>query len=250
MSAIMFNKAVHINNNNGVALFESGRFEEAKDTFESSLAMMRSTMTEAGNEEKAFPNQHVVSKEKSNEIIWSEIPVQAASVGAKRNRQRDSCSVTSAGYCFQRAIIMQPTATRRTAAEYGEESSAVIYNLAVTHHCMAIEKNSDIMLKQALQFYKIAHKVITHKRCKRSRSRCGILMVIMNNLGQLHHVHMLEFDVAQRCFQRLLVGLQIEDRCCGTKQRRPTVQNGFNDDDIRGFMLNVMLERPTLSAAA
>jgi hypothetical protein len=243
-SSVTFNKAVNANNH-GVASFESGRFEEAKDTFERSLTMMREAIMEASKETLLLPIRRSAPNNSSEELNWSEMPNRVShSAGCKRPRgDHISCS---SSFFFQRAIIMEPT-IRRSADEYGEETSAVVYNLALACHCMAIEQNSDAMLKRAVQFYKIAHSIFVHRSGGQARpkDKSGMVMVIMNNLGQLHYDRMLEYNIAERCFQRLLNGLRGEQQRCG----KPT-RNGFGEEDFRGFMLNVMLERPLLSAAA
>lgn len=243
-SSVTFNKAVNANNN-GVASFESGRFDEAKGTFEKSLTMMREAILEASKEALLLPRRRRAPSNANEEFHWSEMPTRVSHPAGFKRPRGDHISCSSS-FFFQRAIIMEPT-IRRSADEYGEETSVVVYNLALTCHCMAIENNSDAMLKRAIQFYKIAHSIFVHRSGgqARAKDRSGIIMVIMNNLGQLHYDRMLEYNIAERCFQRLLNGLRGEEQKCG----QPT-RNGFGEEDFRGFMLNVMLERPLLSAAA
>jgi hypothetical protein len=243
-SSVTFNKAVNANND-GVASFESGRFEDAKDTFERSLAMMREAIMEASKESLLLPIRRSAPSKSSEEFHWSEIPNRVSHAGCKRPRgDHISCS---SSFFFQRAIILMETTIQRSAEEYGEETSAVVYNLALACHCMSTEKNSDAMLKRAVQFYKVAHSIFVHRSGgqPRPKGKRGMIMVIMNNLGQLHYDRMLEYTIAERCFQRLLNGLRDEEQQCGKHTR-----NGFGEEDFRGFMLNVMLERPLLSAAA
>mmetsp|Transcript_4734 Transcript_4734/g.7866 ORF Transcript_4734/g.7866 Transcript_4734/m.7866 type:complete len:244 (-) Transcript_4734:36-767(-) len=243
MSSVTFNKAV-ITNSKGVTLIESGRFEEAKETFEISLALMREAILDAGKD-RILPTKRAASKRRSDCFRWSEIPKRSSSATSRRRRgDHISCSTS---FFFQRAVIVEQPKVRRSANEYGEGTTAVVYNLALACHCMAIEQNSDAMLKRAVQFYKIAHSIFMHKTktSPRSKDTCGMIMVIMNNLGQIHYDRMLEFNIAERCFQRLLTGLRGEESVDDEQTR-----NGFSADDFRGFMLNVMLGRPLLSAAA
>lgn len=259
-------KAIYANNNKGSALFEAGRFDEAKHAFQQSLELIRdaAVLLRQANNKKASSRHRDLPKGGSVSFYWSEIPVRISSVesktisGAQNNppvAQLSPC----ASFIFRRATIMiEPTSFRTRAAEYRAETFAVVYNLALVCHCMAIEQNSDVLVKQAIRFYKLALQNAT--QCPRGNTtsslserkhddKSGMIMAIMNNLGQLYFDYMLDFDIADHCFQQILVALHGE-QVLVDERGEDTTENGFNKEDISGFLRNIILERPLLSAAA
>ena len=221
---ITFTKAVNANNV-AVTMFESSRFEAAKETFQLSLGMMRNAMIDTT--EESLSARRVRCSKRSNVFTWSDIPATEQS----RNDQ-------FASYVFRR-VIRVSSGDLLASVDNTEVIAAAVFNVALCCHILAMEKNTATMLKHAMQFYRIVPRVLMHGRSKKepvSKNGTMIMTAILNNLGQIHFDCLMEYEVAGLLFEKLRRKLDNDD--------------SFDREDYRGFVLNVMLDRPLLSAAA
>ena len=262
MSNITFTKAINVNND-GVRLFEHGQFEAAKEQFELSLSKMREAVLQANKEAQPLKrktrNSALASYGSSSSIglfHWSETPSHTTNQydvdapGSKKAAAPYAAAMyndLTASFIFRRVVIISPPVGRCTPDQHAEEISAVLFNLALSYHLIAVSTPNaeSSMLKRAIQFYRISHSVHAHRR--KSKKDCcsssnSMIVAILNNLGQLHFDRLLEYEIAGSFFRQLLMRLRNKNECDGTI--------GFETTDFRGFMLNAMLEPPQLSAAA
>lgn len=223
---ITFIKAVNANNA-AATMFESSRFEEAKEAFQFALGMMRSAMFDTTAE--SVSARRVRRSKRSIVLNWSDIPATEQS----RNDQ-------FASYVFCRVIRISSSGDLLASVNHTEVIAAAVFNVALCCHILAIEKNSALLLKHAMQFYRIVPRVLMHGRSKKEpvfKNGTMIMTVILNNLGQIHFDCLLEYEVAGLLFEKL-------------RRKLDNADHTFDQKDYRGFVLNVMLDRPLLSAAA
>ena len=222
---IAFTKAVNANNA-AATMFESSRFDEAKETFQLSLGMMRNAMFDAA--EESVSARRVRRSKRSIVLNWSDIP-------ATEPRRNDQF----ASYVFCRVIRIS-SGDLLAPVNHTEVIAAAVFNVAPCCHILAMETNSAMMLKHAMQFYRIVPRVLMHGRTKTEpvfKNGTMIMTVILNNLGQIHFDCLLEYEVSGLLFEKLRKKLENSDHT-------------FDQQDYRGFVLNVMLDQPLLSAAA
>jgi tetratricopeptide (TPR) repeat protein len=80
-------------------------------------------------------------------------------------------------------------------------SVAILFNLALAHHLLALENELDRdKLQKALSLYKIAYELQLDESLE---GNTFFVMATFNNLGQIHKT-LKERDTAYRCFQHLL----------------------------------------------
>eukprot|EP00543_Licmophora_paradoxa_P008713 CAMPEP_0202451198 /NCGR_PEP_ID=MMETSP1360-20130828/9680_1 /ASSEMBLY_ACC=CAM_ASM_000848 /TAXON_ID=515479 /ORGANISM="Licmophora paradoxa, Strain CCMP2313" /LENGTH=183 /DNA_ID=CAMNT_0049069705 /DNA_START=88 /DNA_END=636 /DNA_ORIENTATION=+ len=160
-----------------------------------------------------------------------------------------SCSSeTQMTFVYRRALLMVPGEEHDLAVEsqqhsiddsdFSAESSAILYNMALTHHLMGLATNRSDVLERALKFYEISNNIRQNKDDK----DLDILdLAIANNVGQAQH-EFCNYGTARECFDLLTRRLQLFNTygmICLLAQC-----------DCEGFVLNAMLEQPTMAAAA
>lgn len=215
---MMYSEAIKLNNH-GVALLSKGHFEDARHSFRDALDVIKSLLL-ASKDNFDYQQQDGLSVG----FQWS---INAPHYFADIN-----------SFVFGRALIIVSSSGYSNHG-YPEESTAIIYNIALGHHLLALERNCSSLMSKALKFYDIAKEI--RKRKKESTKLEGEKLVdaaILNNVGQIC-IESFDYDNARRCFD------QLSDRLLSLNR------SGFLEaNDCEGFMLNLLLEEPSLAAAA
>lgn len=209
-----------IQNNSGVVALEKGDFSNARDSFRKALDIL----TEI--------------------IARKELSQSSCAFQWSRNAPVFSTSAAQMTFVYKRALLMVPSensvddATRNNDMEFGEESSAIVYNLALSYHLMGLSANRSDILERAMNFYSICNNI---RKANNGGKMDIIDLALLNNVGQAQH-EFCNYSTARECFDLLTKRLQLLnnhgmiallERC-----------------DCDGFVLNAMLEEPTMAAAA
>lgn len=214
----MYSEAIKLNNQ-GVALLSKGHFEDARHYFRDALDVIKSLLL-ASKDTFDYQQQ------------------DGLSVGFQWSSNAPHYFTDINSFVFGRALIIVPS-SGCSKHGYPEESTAIIYNIALGHHLLALERNCSNLMSKALKFYDIAKEI--RRRKKESMKLEGEKLVdaaILNNIGQIC-IESFDYDNARRCFD------QLSDRLLSLNR------SGFLDaNDCEGFMLNLLLEEPNLAAAA
>ena len=211
-------------NNEGVACLEAGAYLDARNFFKSALDTMTDVITYDGED------QNIVDDELTLEFQCSVNPKRAL---------HGPTQVVGLGnsFIFSRALYIS-ISKKVEKSEYIEESAAIVYNLALSFHLIGTENSSE-SLKKAIQFYEISAAI----RSRKSETKLEILdLAILNNIGQIF-VECMNYVAARQYFDQLSKQLTILNNS--------GVLNRFLEEkDCDGFVFNVMLDEPSLAAAA
>ncbi len=220
MACLSYTTALQFNND-GVVRLEEGNFHEARHCFKRALDTMTAAITQCGED------QHNEGEESTPAFHWSLNPRHAL-------HEASHCGNS---FVYSRALYI--TASKRIqTSEYTDESAAIVYNLALSFHLIGSENSSDSMEK-AMQFYEIASAI----RARKSGTKLEILdLAILNNTGQIC-VEWFNYDAARQCFSQLSDRLVLLNHC-------GLIDHFLEQRDCDGFVLNVMLDEPSLAAAA
>jgi hypothetical protein len=215
-----YRTAVNLNNQ-GVSLLSKGNFDAACNSFKNALDAIKSVVTVVSTTNV----DHQQEVELNVGFEWS------------TNAPLHFSDVMS--FVYRRAMIIV-SSSGYSERGYPEESTAIIYNLALSFHLSALERNCSSLMNKALKFYQIAEAIRNCSIVSKKLEEGDRLVdaVILNNMGQIC-MECFDFGNAQRCFS------QLSAKLVALSQRRSLEHN-----DCEGFMLNLLLKEPSLAAAA
>ena len=159
-------------NNQGVTHFESGNYEEARVMFTEALEAIKVSMAESNQGSSNTCGSDVRFQWSANGPIHAELnlPVPAAS-----------------NFIFRRALVIFTRSDTQSTADLPEESTAIIYNMALSYLISSFLTNCSSLLDTARKFL----EVVVAMRQRRSEStkldvECLLDTAICNNLGWIN----------------------------------------------------------------
>jgi hypothetical protein len=225
MAPSAYQKAITLNNQ-GVAHLESGNYEQARLVFRDSLEGIKLSMDDQA------PSFHNNGSSQTVGFQWS----NHGPLHSDLNTPVPGVS----SFIFRRALVILPPPDAHSTADLPEESTAIIYNLALAYMLSGHITNCSSLLEKSRKFFEVV--VAMRKR----RSECDKLdgerlldTAICNNLGWLN-TEFCDYIAAQHCFQQVstrLVSLSLA---------------GFVEkQDCEGFITNLVVDpHPSMAAAA
>ena len=212
-------------NNEGVTHFESGNYEEARVMFREALEAIKVSMAESNQESSNTCGSDVRFQWSANGPIHAELnlPVPAAS-----------------NFIFRRALVIFTRSDTQSTADLPEESTAIIYNMALSYLLSGFLTNCSNLLDKARNFLDIV-VAIRQRRSESAKLDGGCLLdtAICNNLGWLHE-EFCDYGVAQQCYEEVSVRL-------GALKHSGFVEKQDSD----GFIMNLVVNaHPNMAAAA
>lgn len=216
-----------LTNNQGVRQLESGNFDCAREMFRDALeslklAISRNTQTVAAGEDTSS----------SNGFQWSKNAPLHAELGLP--------APAGSSFIFRRALIIVAVSEALPNGDLTEESTAIIYNLALSCLTSGFVSNSSKLIGTSQKFFDIVLAI--RQRKNESNKLTGEVLLdtaICNNLGWIHG-EFCNYQAAGEYFQ------QVSSRIVTLSQF-----GQLNEQDCQGFIMNLMLESfPQLAAAA
>jgi tetratricopeptide (TPR) repeat protein len=196
MSSSNYQHAV-LMNNQGVQHFERGQFEQARDNFREALEAIKGSMVDA----KPTVSSHTTNA--SCGFRWS----SDAPLHAELNLPVPA----GASFIFRRALVIVPVSNiPQPMTDLSEESTAVIYNLALSCLVLGFVSNSSKLLRTGAKFFEIVLAI----RCRKSESvKLGweeVLLdaAICNNLGWIYG-EFCDYALATQYFEQVSSRLNI-----------------------------------------
>jgi hypothetical protein len=225
MVSSAYQKAITLNNQ-GVVHFESGNYEQARLIFRDSLEGMKLSMADQRPSFESNGSSQTVGFQWSKHgPLHSELNIPAPGASS---------------FIFRRALIIVPASDAHSTADLPEESTAIIYNVALAYMLSGHITNCSSLLEKSRKFFEIV--VAMRKR----RNECDKLdgerlldTAICNNLGWLN-TEFCDYTEAQHFFEQVstrLVSLSLA---------------GFVEkQDCEGFITNLVVDpHPNMAAAA
>lgn len=226
MSSTSVQKAI-LRNNQGVKHFESGNFDCAREMFRGALESIK--LAVASNRERPSDGADTPSR---NAFRWSKNAPLHAELGLPEP--------AGSSFIFRRALIVVAGSGEQPNTDLAEESTAIIYNLALSCLTSGFMRNSSKLLRTGQKFFEIV-LAIRQRKCESKKLTGEVLLdtAVCNNLGWIH-AEFCNFEAAKEYFQ------QVSSRIA-TLSRFGQV----DAQDCQGFITNMMLETlPQLAAAA
>lgn len=229
----MYTSAI-IENNNGVIAMEAGDYESARMCFRRALNVIIEAVRTRQLPPIGRPSLH-----------WSE-NAPLCSNQRKSLKKEDTATVSHLPFVYRRAIVIVTDSTHwydndqqytNMEYNYAEESSAIVFNLALSCHLFALSENRSEILQRAVKFYEIANE-IRQKNCLHMDI---IDLALINNVGQAQH-EFCNYGLACQCFGMMLNRLKVLNN--------EGLVYMLSQCDRDGFLMNGMLEQPTIAAAA
>jgi hypothetical protein len=213
-------------NNQGVSQLESGNYEQARLLFRESLESIKVTMAEFTQNESNAAGPSVGFTWSKNGPLHAELglPTPAAS-----------------NFIFRRALLIHYSSESSLArSELTDESTAIIYNLALSHMMSGFLTNCSSLLERSRKFFEIV-AVMRQRRTEPDKLVTEHLLdtAIFNNLGWINE-EFCDYNAAQQFYHEVSARL-------GSLNH-----SGFVDQkDCEGFITNLVLDaHPDMAAAA
>jgi hypothetical protein len=221
MASSMYAIAIQYNNE-GVVRLESGDYRAARTLFKGALDTMTEAISSVADKEGFVEEYSTLC------FQWSCNP---------RKRTLHEAKQAGSSFIYSRALYI-PAAKNPEEVDYSEESAAIVYNLALSFHLIGTESNSEA-LDKAIQFYEIASAI----RSRKSLTKLEVIdLALLNNMGQIC-VETFNYNAARVYFNDLSDRLASLNHC-------GFLTECLEQHDCDGFVLNVMIEEPSLAAAA
>jgi len=221
MTPSNYQNAVELNNE-GVSCLEDGSFNVAHAYFKRALDTMTDVITLHGEV------VCVDEEESTVKFLWSDNP---------RCALHETPHQFGLSFLYSRALYISAP-KQREKPEGNDESAAIVYNLGLSFHLIGNEDGSK-SLATAMKFYEIASAI----RSRKAATKIGILdLAILNNVGQIC-MEGFNFGAARQFFDQLSVGLILLNHS-------GRLSSFLEQNDCDGFLLNVLLEEPSLAPAA
>jgi len=207
-------------NNQGALHLQHGRFLNAAKSFHSALDTIKAAMDEPAND-----NDDATTSTVSFE--WSEDPNPHLKLPQEESEE---------SFVYRRALVIHSSQTAPPQSEDGfvEESTAILYNLALAYHLYGLQSRSRY-LHTALRFYELAFG-LRHSQSTVVNIHVLFDLALLNNLGQIHH-EIFNFDKSLQCFVHLSEELQSQ-------------QELMDRQDYMGFLQNLTLQAPSAAPSA
>lgn len=231
-SSLSVQKAISMNNQ-GVMYFESGHYDHAREMFTHALESIKKGIAD---QKTTVTDDN--SSGSNNGFKWSD--------NAPLHTELGLPVPAGSSFIFRRALIVVPVVTNGDEngnnADLAEESTAIIYNLALSCLVSGFLNNNSKLLSTSQKFFEIVLAVRQQKhKCAGNKLSSEMLLdaAICNNLGWIHS-EFCNYGVARGYFQEV-------SSCLTTLSQFGQV----NQQDCEGFITNLILDsHPQLAAAA
>jgi tetratricopeptide (TPR) repeat protein len=226
MSSTIYNSAVSLNNQ-GVVHFERGNYEKARTFFREALEAIKLSMN--GVQQALY----LRGSKPSVGFQWSK--------NGPLHAELNLPVPAGTSFIFRRALVIVPVSgVVGVNAELQEESTAIIYNLALSYVISGFIGNCSDLLEKARKFFEIV--LAMRQRRNEATKLDGERLLdtaICNNLGWLNE-EFCDYKAAQECYHQVSARLIFLSR------------SGFLDkNDCEGFIANLVLDaHPSMAAAA
>ena len=187
-------------NNNGVALIEKGRYEDAIFVLTKSLTLTKQVIL--GQDEECCKVQESGSYD---HIICDFVPMEAVPTNIIDSKNSDSRDQTLRRYnsIFTNPIEIIDISRGCCPRCYSKFLFVHVYNLALSHQLLSMQVVDPQMrasiLRKALKLYELAHNVHIEESADHSVFE---VMVIINNIAEIH-IQLTNEMNARKCIQQL-----------------------------------------------
>lgn len=226
MTTSITDKAFSLNNQ-GVAHFENGNYDQARTLFREALEAIKLGMAGLNTDAETSSSASNVG------FQWSK--------NAPLHADLNLSVPAEASFIFRRALIIVPMANESPRpSSFHEESTGIIYNLALSYLVSGFLMNSSSLLNKARKFFEI---VVAMRQRRNESSKLGgerlLDTAIWNNLGWISE-EFCNYDVAQECYQ------QVSNRLVALSN-----SGAADKHDCEGFITNLVSDaHPKMAAAA
>lgn len=234
-SSCSLEQAIQLNNE-GLTHALKGDDDRAISSFSRSLCMFKQLIS---SECEGDQQDTQSSRQSSSSLPRSPVQLHASSHALPQLRD-------SGFFLFNRAISLAPTDNWRTEDNH-IYCSVIILNLAVLHHQIALQSGCSARradaLRRAERFYDMVTTILANDEFANVSQPTGLLarLAALNNLAYIR-MEKGEFSASGHCFQMMawLVNFTQVDQ-----------SKLFNEDDLEGMMLNVLMaNRQSVAPAA
>lgn len=231
-SSCSLEQAIQLNNE-GLTHALNGDDDRAISSFSRALCMFKQLISSSHCEGEQDSQSHRPTLPRK--------PVQLHASSYALPQLRDS-----GFFLFNRAISLAPSGDFR-AEDNHIYCSVIILNLAVLHHQIALQSGCSARradaLRRAERFYDMVATILANDEFANVSQPTGLLarLAALNNLAYIR-MEKGEFGASGHCFQMMawLVNFTQVDQ-----------SKLFNDDDLEGMMLNVLMaNRQSVAPAA
>jgi tetratricopeptide (TPR) repeat protein len=214
-------------NDMGISYYKAGKMDLAIYAFTDALSQTRKIIAETSSKPDAPLNSHYSTEGPDvQEKVSDFCDDSSMEIGDDAWMIQTTTSCDTAIFVFGEICEISHDGSDHslTLAQCGLRC---MFNLALSHHRVGVEEQSQPHLDKALRVYGLAYSLLTTEE----GGGCPVMLAaIVNNLG---HVHLLEgnMDKAQRCYEHLLMALMFVT--VGSSIR-------LSDELHEGFFSNVM----------
>lgn len=174
-------------NNEGVQMIRNGRYVQAIDCFISAVKLINHNLESLKNvPAPCYENPDLGSFG----MIHSDHQVLSVPVNSYQSQ-----------FVFRNPIVVRQDSTEKALVQDAGSHlfMVALYNLALSYHLSALDRQCVQQLEQALSYYALSYKMLLNER----DVVVSQAMVILNNIGHIHRLLNNE-EGAQNCFRYLL----------------------------------------------
>ena len=184
-------------NNRAASCVENGNFSDAftyfKQALDNSKSMIRSESSNANGKNDDEHDNNSPLKFGLDDLMDT------------RDYEMTSCTPSNGGFVYQNAIHIDDSYVCQLASSNLDlntmVSTVVVFNLALTHHLVAITESDEktpaaasgqsykLLLRKASKLYQAVLKILKNSRLhEQGRSSIFFVSSILNNLGHVHNL--------------------------------------------------------------
>jgi hypothetical protein len=192
-------------NNTGVARMKEGDYEAAITLLSKSLSILKKHFKASCRKDNL---EAELSQEFCDHINYRYVDIPFYSTASARTKGIDGTQDRGSeqrGFISRCPIEITSVKACSTANDYLRLPSIIIFNLALSYHCLAIETFDSAIqhasLQKALRLYEIVHG--SHSKDDRKQDTLLEIIAIVNNIAEIHK-EMHDDYRAHECSNQLL----------------------------------------------
>jgi hypothetical protein len=216
-------------NNHAVLLLEMGRPKDARLLFKQALEIL-------GVEDNRIVKRYspIVQNESDQP------PPKMAFTGWSRTLVH-ACFVDGV-FVYCRAVSVHPIFHESLFEIY---AAAIMFNLGLTQHILALEDGSSSNYKKSRQFYANSMNLLQQDVSSNFSPEKDILRaLLLNNSGHIFYTAYMDSEGATQCFTAVC-GLVMD-----AEQSNPDESGSIDEGDVTGLLSNVLFQMATTAPAA
>jgi hypothetical protein len=223
-----FNQVIQLNND-GTSLLVFGEEDLAIDKFKSALEIMKRGLAKRQTRTGSQDSHHISSDKSDGPVSCDSAP--------RLSPLTLPCPVPEYSFVYSNALKLSRFCDYLVDSDIKFLSAAIIFNMAMVYNIKGVRESSAIEQTRSLRLYEMCLALLENLNSRHMDSFL-LRVACLNNMSQIAYEQG-DFDGARLMLNNVqyLMSMNVK-------------QTFFDEDDLQGFMLNVMLMHAPSAARA